>query len=506
MACGSDAHAAVRYAPLFTDHMVLQRDMRVKVWGTAAPDENLTINFKGQISHAAAGKDGKWSATIGPFKVGEPDTLTAGDQVLKDVVVGDVWLGSGQSNMAMISSAFTKDDPALAEAVGKSYPQIRVYQSGGRGWGAATPEVNANTSALLIAFGVALQKEIDVPVGLIFSAASGSPSGRWLTKDMMVASPGCLRQMEAYRIKNPPEVLEQRRADTLAKWQQTTDAAKKNGTPAPSAPPPAISLDQAIDLTNGDLYRTYMRPFIGFTVRGILWDQGESGTGLPGLDQYVVTSALIRGWRKDWAQGDIPFLLVQKPSGLGCAWDAVDPITRGAMPYSAPTAFPPDPQAGFFREAHVRLIDNPATTLVITSDMDGMAHPLNKWGYGVRSARAAMAAVYQRNIPIYGPMYDSHKVEGSRVRMSFKHVGSGLAIRHADKLTGFWIAGDDRNFFWADAVIDGDQVLVSSAQVPHPVAVRYAWGHIVPWANLFNKDHLPAQIFRTDSWDLDGKD
>jgi len=143
---------------------------------------------------------------------------------------------------------------------------------------------------------------------------------------------------------------------------------------------------------------------------------------------------------------------------------------------------------------------NPHTAMAISSDLGTGLHPMNKSGYGARCAQVALGLAYGKEIEYYGPMYRSHKVEGARIRIHFDHVGQGLAVRHADRLQGFAIAGDDKVFHWADAVIDGDTVVVSSAQVKNPVAVRYGWSKTYAWANLFNKDHMPAIPFRTDDW------
>ena len=173
-------------------------------------------------------------------------------------------------------------------------------------------------------------------------------------------------------------------------------------------------------------------------------------------------------------------------------------MTNQAGPFAAlPPAVPTD---GLFRETHVRIMRYPNTAMAISSDLGGMTHPVNKSGYGARAARVALGMVYGKGVEYYGPLYASHKVEGNKVRVAYTHVGKGLAFRHGDKLQGFAVAGEDRRFVWADAVIDGDTVIVSSDKVEKPAAVRYGWAANLPWANLFNKDGLPAVSFRTDSW------
>jgi sialate O-acetylesterase len=231
----------------------------------------------------------------------------------------------------------------------------------------------------------------------------------------------------------------------------------------------------------------------------VLWDQGEDGTGLPLVDQYTLMGALIRGWRKDWAQGDFPFIYIQKSNGGGCAWDTKNPVTRNAKPFEPLPAYV-DKVSGSNVENHIRIMRYPNTAMAISSDLEPGNHPTNKSGYGHRASDVALGMVYGRKIEYYGPTYDSHVVEGNKLRIRFNHVGQGLAIRHGDKLQGFAVAGADKVFHWADASIDGETVVVSNEKVSQPVAVRYAWSGRRAWANLFNKDGLPALSFRTDQW------
>jgi sialate O-acetylesterase len=225
----------------------------------------------------------------------------------------------------------------------------------------------------------------------------------------------------------------------------------------------------------------------------VIWDQGESGTAIEGLDQYTLMGALIKGWRKEWAQ-DFAFLYVQKPSGGGCALDPADPVTSKAEKFTnLPGGVPGD---GEYREAHIRIMTYPNTFMVTSSDLGPGVHPTNKSGYGARGARVALGAVYGKGVEIYGPVYKLHKIDGGKVVISYEHVGKGLAVN--GKLQGFAIAGDDGKFVWAEAVIGGDTVVASSDKVAKPVSVRYAWAGNHTWANLFNKDGLPAIPFRTD--------
>lgn len=273
-----------------------------------------------------------------------------------------------------------------------------------------------------------------------------------------------------------------------------------SSTPFKTRPTPPAKPSELTKNKIGHLYEAHIRPFIPHGIRGVLWDQGESGTAVQGVDQYTLMGALIRGWRREWGQGDFPFLYVQKPSGGGCAWDSTDAVTSKAEKFAPlPSAVPAD-NAGLNREIHLRIMRYPNTGVVIASDLGSGIHPSNKSGYGSRAARVALGMVYGRKIEYYGPVFAEQQIDGNRVRLRFTHVGQGLAFKHGDKLQGFTMAGDDKKFHWASAVIEGDTLVVTCDRVTRPAAVRYAWGATHPWANLFNKDGLPALPFRTDGW------
>lgn len=488
--------AAVKLPAVFSDHMVLQRDLPAPIWGTAEPGEKVTITFRDQTKTSIAGADGRWSAKLDPLKAGGPDSLTVNEITVADVLVGDVWVGSGQSNMEQPVGGYVKNDAVLAGFATNSYPQIRLSRSGGA-WRAADPEGNKHFSALLFAFGVKVNKELDVPVGLMVGAVSGTPSGYWLTEEMLKADgPAQAAIAKASDAVKFEELTKKYQAELLA-YEAALKQAQETKQKPPRKPAPPRKAGDCRGVI-GNLYARHIQPMVGYGIRGVVWDQGESGTAIEALDQYHTMGALIRGWREAWGQGEFPFIYIQKPSGGGCAWDTTNAVTSKAESFmSLPVSVPAD---GLGIETHVRIMEYPNTAMAISSDLGAALHPSNKSGYGSRAADVALGFVYGRKVEYYGPLYASHAVDAGKVRIKFTHVGQGLAFRNGDKLQGFAVAGEDRIFRWADAVIEGDTVEVASATVTKPVAVRYAWASNRRWANLFNKDGLPAISFRTDSW------
>ncbi len=482
--CGSIAAGDVAVDRMFSDHMVLQRDMPVPVWGTAGPGEKVTVAFRDQTKQAQADKDGKWMVRLDAMKVGKPGKMTvsggATPIVFDDVVVGEVWLGSGQSNMAGGAGGYAKRDTVLASMVkGGPYPNLRLFRNG---WKQADAGSIGGFSAIMFSFGLPLQKKLDVPVGLVVGAVGGTPSGRWLSPEMLAADEACQALLNKAKQQGTHE-------KAMAEWQKAAELAKKQGKRPPRKPRWSFKV--------GGLYERHVEPAIPYAIRGVLWDQGESGTAVSAIDQYTMMGALIGGWRKAWGQGDFPFLYIQKPSGGGCAWDYSDPVTAKADKFAPQPAKPNAANGGDYRELHIRIMAHPNTAMVSASDLGPGIHPVNKSGYGARACRVALGFAYDKDVEYYGPIYDSHKVEGKAIRVKYTHVAGGLAVPEGQKLQGFEIAGADGVYHWADAKIDGQCVVVSSDKVPAPTQVRYGWARKRPWANLFNSAHLPALTFQT---------
>jgi len=505
--------AEVKLSKVFTPHMVLQRGMEVPIWGTAQPGEKVTVSFSGQTKNATADDKGAWRVKLDALTAStEPRTLTIGDMKIDDVLVGDVWIGSGQSNMDMTVTSYTANDPVLAAAVKESYPRLRLMRKGAAAvWEQSTPETNVKFSALLFSFGFALQKEIDVPIGLMVGAVGGTPSGYWLGEEMYRSDAACAEAVKQFAATyNYDEALakygeaKKKFDEDAAAWKALAEAAKKDGKQAPPAPRAPRSVGKAGETNSGkvgQLFEQFVRPYVGYAIKGVLWDQGESRTNIVGVDQFTLMGALIRGWRKDWGQGEFPFLYVQKPSGGGCAFDYTNPMNRLAEKFDAlPQTIPAPPDREYSHAAFDGFMKYPNTHMVTSSDLGTGIHPQNKSAYGARAVQVALAVAYGGKKECLGPHYASHSIDGGKVTLKFTHTGQGLAFKNGDRLQGFQIAGADKKFIWADAAITGETVTVSSKDVPQPAAVRYAWSGTFRWANLFNQDGFPSQPFRTDNW------
>lgn len=430
-ACAAPAYADVKLAPIFADNMVLQREMPVPIWGTASPDETVTITFAGQTKTTKADAKGKWQLKLDVLKAGGPFELVAAgkNQVkLTNVLVGEVWVCSGQSNMQW---TLNQTENAAEEIANSANPQLRLNTGS---WQVAGPETSGKFSGTGYYFGKALQKSLGVPVGLVNRSVGGTSARAWTSKNAILEEPAMKPYVE----------------DILGK------DAKGNA---------------------GNLYEGMIRPLIPMAMRGVIWYQGESDAGRS--PEYVeLIQTMVKSWRKDWGQGDFPFLYVH----LG----AIGPAAK------APT----DIGWGPIREAQDAALKLPNTGVAAFADSDSDLHPRKKKIAGDRLALAARALVYGEKIVASGPIVDKVEPDGAAVVVHFKSVGSGLVAK-GDKVKGFAIAGADGNFAWADAEIKGNTVRLTSKDVAMPQFVRYAFASN-PQATLYNREELPALPFRTD--------
>ncbi|HAU36320.1 MAG TPA: sialate O-acetylesterase [Phycisphaerales bacterium] len=500
------ARAGVRLASVFGGNMVLQRDMPLRIWGTAAAGEKVTVSFAGQTQTATAEASGKWQVRLEPVPAGGPHVMKVSGEneiTLNNVLVGEVWLCSGQSNMLF---EVREGRDAAQEIAAAKYPQIRLFSVGlnpaaeprdacdilskGPGserfnkWMECSPRTVGLFSAVAYYFGRELHQELKVPIGLIHSSWGGTAAEAWTPLETLKSDPeyaDILRRMAEYPRRYSEELLPRYEKD-LAAWQKVSDATKAQGKPAPRRPRAPYAPDKHPKLPTV-LYNGMIHPVIPYGIRGVVWYQGESNADR--AYQYrKLLPAMIGSWRERWGQGDFPFGIVQLAN------------------YHSPKAQPEESDWAELREAQTmtaRTVPHCGLALAIDLGEATTIHPPNKQDVGKRLALWALAKVYGKQIAFSGPMYESMKVEGGAIRVRFSHVGKGLAARSGAALEGFQIAGQDRKFVWADARIDGDSVVVRSEKVPAPAAVRYAWARN-PKGNLYNDAGLPACPFRTDDW------
>jgi sialate O-acetylesterase len=480
---------------VFADHMVLQRDAKTPVWGTADPGEEVTVSVAGQTRKVKASPDGRWMVRLSPLKAGGPYELSVkgakNTLTFADVLAGDVWVCSGQSNMEW---TVARADNGAQEIASANYPNVRLcfvpkniqtapQETVAARWAVCTPETVGGFSAVGYFFGRKLNTDLNVPVGLINTNWGGTPAEAWADAESLRADPefvSFVRRTEEYPQEYPRLLDAYEKAH--AAWQEKANAAKAAGAGAPGGEPRKLAEPGKNPNLPTVLYNGMIRPLQPMAIKGAIWYQGESNAGR--AYQYRrLLPLMIAGWRRTWAQGDFPFLIVQlanygqdAPDAPGSAWAEL----REAQALTA--------------------IQVPNTGLAVTIDIGNPAdiHPTNKQEVGRRLALVAEAKTYGRKVAWQGPTYRALRVEGDRIRVKFEGAGSGLAVK-GDKLLGFTVAGQDRKFVPADAVIDGDSVVVRAAGVPKPVAVRYGWANS-PVCTLYNKDGLPAAPFRTDPW------
>ncbi|MCI0461224.1 MAG: sialate O-acetylesterase [Gemmataceae bacterium] len=438
----SPARAEVKPHGLFTEGMVLQQGTKaLPVWGTADPGEKVTVSIQGQEVSATAAKDGNWVAHLNALKAGGPFEMTiAGTNriVFKNVLVGEVWVCSGQSNMEWSLSRTRDPKEVIASSAD---PQLRLFTvqrvpakvpqrelpvaKGGQlsTWQECGPQSVGNFSAVAYYFGRDLRKALKVPVGVIHSSVGGTAAERWTSRA------------------------------TLDRYPELKG------------------------LGGTDLYNGMIAPLIPYAIKGVTWYQGESNAGRAA--QYkVLFPAMIRNWRDDWKRGDFPFLFVQ-----------LAPYDRVKVPG----------QWAELRETQLYTALNvPNTAMAVITDAGHPTdiHPPDKAPVGARLALAARAVAYGEKIVHSGPIYSGLDVRDDKAIVRFRHVGSGLASKGGD-LQGFEIAGADGKFVKASAVIQGETVIVSSPAVARPATVRFGWANY-PTVNLFNREGLPASPFRSN--------
>jgi len=482
------AHADVRLPHIFSDHAVLQRDRPIHVWGRATPGAHLLARFHQQQVATIADPQGLWTLSLQPETAGGPYLLTiSGDGpevTIHDLLVGDVWIASGQSNMEFPLQGFGSDTPLKnqeMEIANATQPRLRLLRLEHKSsdfpladqssdWTLCTPDTAKNFSAIAYFFGREISQRENVPVGLVDATWGGTPADSWVSLDTLGSNPQLLPAFAS----RAHFVSQQANLDaTIAAEKVEDQAAQRAGQPRPKHPwhPDETSWSPA------GLYNGMIAPLVPATIKGFLWYQGETNSAPDRAPYYkALFSALVGDWRSHFAQGNLPFLYVQISSfnSPGEDWGAV-------------------------RDAQRRTLDVANTAMAVTLDIGNPTnvHPSDKQTVAARLALAARTVAYGESVVSTGPLYREATSElGSNGTFSLRvwfDDAQGLTAK-GKPLTAFELAGADRRFIPATARIDGDTVLVNSPQIPHPMFVRFGWAGVVE-SNLYNASGLPASTF-----------
>lgn len=503
--------AAVKPNPLFSDGAVLQRGQPVPVWGTANDGEKVTVELGNQKLTTTA-QNGVWRVDLKPLTAGGPFTMTVSGEntvTVNNLLVGEVWICSGQSNMEF---SFTRTASVKEERPKATFPKIRMFtvkrktstnpQTEAEGkWVECSPQSVGGFSAVGYFFARDLYQKLGIPVGMIHTSWGGTPAQAWTSIDGFGDDPELKEYPDAVKknSENQPaavaayqakvekfkaaqktwsETIGKAQRDALKEWKVAAAKATQDGQPLPPKPVPSRPAPKAPASPGNNpqaptvLYNGMIAPLVPYAIKGAIWYQGEANAGKS--RQYrTLFPAMIADWRAKWKQGDFPFLFVQ------------------IAPFNGK---PPE-----IREAQfLTLAKSKNTAMAVTTDVGNATdiHPTQKEPVGQRLALAARALAYGEKIEYSGPLYQSMKVNGDKIALSFTHVGGGLVAKDGD-LKGFTIAGADGKFVPAMAEIKGANIVVSAEGVADPKAVRFGWEN-VPDVNLFNKEGIPASPFRTD--------
>ena len=548
--------ADVRMPLIFGDHMVLQQDTKIAIFGWADAGETVEVVFAGQKVKTTADTDGTWRVNLKPIKTKkEGQTLTIAGKnklVYLDVLVGDVWVASGQSNMEwgmkvrkeyaddisasedpLLRLFFVPKNTSLEPLTDIEVPQGTSNPERAARWVLCTPEMLAKIngqgfSATAYYFARDMRAANGRPLGVIQSAWGGTRAEAWTSLSGLKQEPALAHYVAAYEknVKDNPEILatypqKQKEFDeAVREWDKTVgkewnqaqkewaiavQAAQAAGKPAPPKPQPRVPRPPNPRKPNGgnngpsNLFNAMISPLIPLSIKGVIWYQGEFNSGGSGKEYATLFSRMITDWREKWGIGDFPFVYVQLPN-----FEPVDPE--------------PSVEGNgwrWVREGQLKALNLPNTAMAVTIDVGDPfdLHPVDKYDVGHRLALAARKLAYGEKIVGMGPLYKKMSVKGNKIILEFTNQGKKLVMGTSPyipagkpphpkptKLTGFGIAGADRKFVWADAVIEGNKVIVSSSEVAVPVAVRYGFSNS-PRCNLYNEKGLPASPFRTDSWD-----
>ncbi|MHC4242080.1 MAG: sialate O-acetylesterase family protein [Planctomycetota bacterium] len=496
--------ANVRLPAIVGDNMILQQRMGAPIWGWANPGEKVTVAGSwGQQAKATADDNGKWKVCLNTPRYGGPYILTIkgkNEIIIDNVMIGEVWLCAGQSNMGWRLSATFEGRKDSASA---NYPFFRIFRSERchshepqedciAEWTPCTPDTAATCSAVSFYFARKLHQELEIPVGIVLQPYAGTPIEGWMPKEIQMDDPRTrtiVEEMDAKSAAYNPATAKKQLERALESFRQ----GRRKGKPRLRTP------SNWGHQYPGNIFNGMIYPVRPYGIRGAIWYQGErNAKDVAQAANYVnQLPLLIDYYRSSWHEmsqgnvaGDFPFYFVQLPSWLPAQTlpvetDAAWAVSREMMRLVA------------------RSVPNTGMAVSIDTGDEILLHPMDKKPIGLRLSYLALKRTYGKDFVEYGPFYKSHRVKGSKIVLTFDSVGSGLTTGKAGPLNSFAIAGKDREFAWADAVIKHDSVVVSAKGILAPVAVRYAWAMNPSHRNLlYNKEGIPASPFRTDDWPL----
>ena len=457
VALNMENYAQIHLPSFISDNMVLQQNFEAPIWGWAKPGTQISIQpgWSNTVYQTSADYNGDWFVKITTPSAGGPYSIIINKDTLTNVMIGEVWVCSGQSNMQW---ALNQSENADEEVQNADYPEIRLFYAARDNarspnkdvygqWDECTPTVAGTFSAVAYYFGRELYRELHVPIGLLHFSWGGSPAQAWTNPEVLKTTPEGRYYLEKFKEKiksTPPGELPRNYRDP------------------------------------GSNYNGMIKPLIPYGIRGVIWYQGENNVFEHQLYRNLFET-MIKNWRDEWEEGDFPFYFVQL----------------------APYNYSQKLVGAALRDAQRRSMNIENTGMVVTLDIGNPdnIHPKDKKDVGKRLSLWALANTYgKENIVYSGPIYKSMKIESNKIRISFNYIGSGLYCK-GDKLTCFTIAGSDSVFHTANAVIDNNTILVSSDEVKNPLAARFAFKN-TDEPNLFNKEGLPASTFRTDNWEI----
>ncbi|MHC4323379.1 MAG: sialate O-acetylesterase [Planctomycetota bacterium] len=502
------ASANERLPAIIGDNMVLQQRIGAPIWGWANPGQTVTVAGSwGKKASATAGDNGKWKVCLDTPSYGGPYTLTIkgkNEIAIENVMIGEVWLCAGQSNMGWrLSATFEgREDSASA-----NYPNLRIFRSERchsrepqedciAEWTPCTPDTAATCSAVSFHFVRKLHQELEMPVGIVLQPYAGTPIEGWMPKEIQMDDPrtrAIVEEMDTESATYDPAAAKKQ----LARATELFKQGKRKGKPRLRTPA-NWGHQYPGNIFNGMIY-----PVRPYGIRGAIWYQGErNAKDVAQAANYVnQLPLLIDYYRSSWHEmsegnvaGDFPFYFVQLPGWLAAQKAPVEENAAWAVSRE-------------MMRLVAKSVPNTGVAVSIDTGDEILLHPMDKKPIGLRLSYLALKRTYGKDFVEYGPFYKSHRVEGDKIVLTFDSVGSGLTAGKEGPLDSFAIAGKDRKFVWADAAIRGDSVVVSAKAVPAPAAVRYAWAMNPSRRNLlYNKEGIPASPFRTDNWPLFDKD